>query len=92
MESINIAELSENSHEWEFSVTVGKTPKSTAHRVTVEKSYWSKLTTEKEKPEQLVERSFRFLLKRERKESILKSFNLKVIEEYFPEFRDEIKL
>lgn len=38
-------------------------------------------------PEALVEASFRFLLDREPKEAILRSFELPVIERYFPEYR-----
>jgi len=40
--------------------------------------------------ERLVEESFRFLLEREPKESILRSFDLPVIRRYFPEYADEI--
>ncbi len=42
-------------------------------------------------PESLIEKSFEFLLEREPKESILRSFELSVIERYFPEYRKEIK-
>jgi hypothetical protein len=38
-----------------------------------------------------VEESFRFLLEREPKESILRRFNLTVISRYFPEYEREIK-
>ena len=38
----------------------------------------------------LVEESFRFLLEREPKESILGRFELNVIARYFPEYPDEI--
>jgi len=41
--------------------------------------------------EALLEESFRFLLEREPKESILSSFDLPVIERYFPEFPEEIR-
>jgi hypothetical protein len=41
-------------------------------------------------PEELVLASFRFLLERERKESILREFDLDVIGRYFPEYRREI--
>ena len=37
-------------------------------------------------PEDLVRRSFEFLLRREPKESILREFELSVIQQYFPEF------
>ena len=42
-------------------------------------------------PERLIEQSFRFLLEREPKESILRSFELPVIERYFPEYPQEIR-
>lgn len=41
-------------------------------------------------PEDLVEASFRFLLEREPKESILRRFELPVIERYFPEYAARI--
>jgi hypothetical protein len=42
-------------------------------------------------PEKLVEASFEFLLERESKESILTSFDLSVIEQYFPEYPRRIR-
>lgn len=42
-------------------------------------------------PERLIEASFAFLLEREPKESILSSFDLPVIERYFPEYSAEIR-
>ncbi len=39
---------------------------------------------------ELVERSFDFLLERERPESILRRFDLSVIERYFPEYWSEL--
>jgi hypothetical protein len=41
--------------------------------------------------ERLLEASFRFLLEREPKESILPRFDLPVITRYFPEYPDEIR-
>jgi hypothetical protein len=41
-------------------------------------------------PDALVRESFRFLLEREAKESILRSFDLMVIGRYFSEYRREI--
>ena len=40
---------------------------------------------------ELVQASFRFLLDREPKESILREFELGVISRYFPEYREEIE-
>lgn len=42
-------------------------------------------------PEALIEESFRFLLEREPKESILARFELPVIARYFPEYPTEIR-
>ena len=42
-------------------------------------------------PAELVRRSFVFLLAREPKESILRSFDLPVIGRYFPEYEREIR-
>lgn len=40
--------------------------------------------------EHLIEASFQFLLEREPKESILSSFELRLIEQYFPEYPKNI--
>lgn len=42
-------------------------------------------------PSALVEQSFVFLLERESPETILRSFDLSVIERYFPEYEAEIR-
>jgi len=39
----------------------------------------------------LIIKSFEFLLLRESNQSILKEFNLEVINQYFPEYNNEIK-
>jgi hypothetical protein len=41
--------------------------------------------------ERLVEESFRFLLEREPKEAILRSLDLAVIADYFPEYPEEVR-
>jgi len=43
-------------------------------------------------PETLIEKSFEFLLEREPKESILRAFDLPVIEQYFPDYPKNIRL
>ena len=42
-------------------------------------------------PEELIRKSFEFLLEREPKESILSRFDLSVISRYFPEYEREIR-
>jgi len=64
---------------------------TTTHKVTVDPSYYEKLTGRRVPPEVLVEKSFQFLLERESNTSILRSFDLPVIGRYFPEYEKVIK-
>jgi hypothetical protein len=70
-----------------FRVAVTEAGSSTAHEVTVPDAARIVAGTS---PERLVEASFRFLLDREPKESILGSFDLSVIGRYFPEYPERI--
>ena len=62
----------------------------TTHRVTLAAEVYERLTGRACPPEELVRRSFEFLLERERKESILREFDITVISRYFPEYEREI--
>jgi len=53
--------------------------------------YYQILTGGEISREELIKRSFEFLLEREPKESILPKFNLKIIKNYFPEYEEKIK-
>jgi hypothetical protein len=64
---------------------------TTTHTVTVDPSYYQKLTGGRVSVEKLVEKSFEFLLERESNDSILRSFELPVISRYFPEYETTIK-
>ena len=64
---------------------------TTKHQVNVDPSYSERLTEGQVAPEKLVEKSFEFLLEREPNTSILRSFDLSVIGEYFPEYEGEIQ-
>jgi hypothetical protein len=75
---------------YECQVTVRERGSETRHRVTVRKTDYERLAGNKASPEELVTESFRFLLEREPKESILRSFDLTVIGRYFPEYEREI--
>ena len=63
---------------------------TTTHKVTVKAYYYEKLTGKRVTPEVLLEKSFRFLLDRESNTSILRSFDLPIIGQYFPEYEMEI--
>ena len=73
-----------------FEVTVVAAT-TTTHKVTLKSSYYEELTDKSVTPEVLVEKSFEFLLDRESNTSILRSFELPVIGQYFPEYEDVIK-
>jgi hypothetical protein len=62
----------------------------TQHSVTVTPEYYRKLTGGRVSAETLIEKSFEFLLERESNASILRSFDLPVIQRYFPEFERTI--
>ncbi|MCK5767709.1 MAG: hypothetical protein KAH35_04975 [Candidatus Atribacteria bacterium] len=77
----------EQKNQQEFIVKVeGK-----KHNVNLDDGYWQDLTGGKIGKEELIKKSFKFLLEREPKESILSRFNLRVISQYFPEFEEEIR-
>jgi hypothetical protein len=58
--------------------------------VTLRQADYERLSGSRADPETMVTESFRFLLEREPKESILRSFDLTVISRYFPEYEREI--
>lgn len=63
---------------------------STEHVVTVSRAEWERFGNAFRTPEELVEASLRFLLDRETKEQILRSFGLGQIGQYFPSYEREI--
>lgn len=62
------------------------------YKVTLSDDYWQKLTGGAIPKEELVKRSFDFLLEREGPESILKEFDLPLIGKYFPEYEKTVKI
>jgi len=81
---------SERDNGYEFEVTVEEGGSSTHHTVTLDQSDYERLARGGASPKELVAESFRFLLEREPKESILRSFDLTAISRYFPEYDQEI--
>ncbi|MFB6375512.1 MAG: hypothetical protein ABEN55_20880 [Bradymonadaceae bacterium] len=74
-------------NERQFEVTVDGTT-TTEHTVTVEPKYYRRLTGENVSREELVERSFEFLLDREPNTAILSEFELPDINDYFPAYEN----
>lgn len=76
--------------EGTYGVTVSSKT-ITTHRVSVRPTYYLKLTGGRMTIEDLLTRSFEFLLEREDNTSILPSFDLTVITQYFPEYESTIR-
>ena len=74
----------------EFQVEVSEGGETTTHQVTVPDGYEEELGVGDVALADLVHESFRFLLEREPREQIMRRFELRVIERYFPEYRTEI--
>lgn len=81
METIQVKQL--DSLHYEVKINA---PTPTIHRVTVNPDYGQKISNGKIPVEKLITLSFQFLLEREPNTSILRQFDLAVIERYFPEY------
>jgi hypothetical protein len=74
-----------------FRVRVTEAGSESIHEVTLDPKYSARLAGATARPEELIRKSFEFLLEREPKESILSRFDFSVISRYFPEYEREIK-
>ena len=83
---LTIESINQNS----FKVTVNK-ESTTEHLVLLNDNFYQSITNGKITKKDLIIKSFEFLLLRESNQSILKEFNLEVINQYFPEYNNEIK-
>lgn len=86
MATISVQRLTDTT----FRVEVLEGPSSTHHTVTVKAEDLQRYGGSVQ-PEVLLEKSFEFLLGRESKESILRSFDLPLIEQYFPDYPNTIR-
>jgi hypothetical protein len=77
--------------EGEFKVRVIEGTSESTHRVALKQDDYRRLSGGKIEPNELIRRSFEFLLAREPKESILPQFDLPLIGRYFPEYERELK-
>jgi hypothetical protein len=71
---------------WSCLVRVSEGASASEHTVRVTRDDLHRLAPGDTEPTDLVRRSFAFLLEREPKESILRSFDLPLIGRYFPEY------
>jgi len=90
MKEIDVRTL-EVADPFVFQVTIRDRTGATRHRVTLAKADYERLSAGEASPEAVVSESFRFLLEREPKEAILRSFELPVIGRYLPEYERTIR-
>jgi hypothetical protein len=83
-------ECSAVDNGWLACVTVTDHGSSREFEVAVSTAELARFAPDAAEPTDLVRRSFEFLLAREPKESILRSFGLSTIGRYFPEYEREI--
>jgi hypothetical protein len=76
---------------WSCTVRLSDGASATEHTVRVTASDLARLAPNATEPSDLIRHSFEFLLEREPKESILRSFGLPVIGRYFPEYERTIR-
>jgi len=69
----------------EFLVKVSAST-STEHHVTLTDAYWEQIWNSRLTKNEIVSRSFAFLLEREPNSSIMRTFDLPVIQRYFNEY------
>jgi hypothetical protein len=84
---IEVKGAGENS----YAVRVIEGKSESSHHVTLAEKDYARLTSGKVSRDELIRRSFEFLLEHESKESILERFDLAVISRYFPQYEREIK-
>lgn len=81
--------VSDDARAYRLTVRVREGRGETTHEVTLARELLTRLGGG-ESAEAFAKRCFAFLLEREPKESILRSFDVSVIARYFPEFEREI--
>jgi hypothetical protein len=80
----------EKSDGWTFRVVVKQDGTQTEHQVEMSQKFYQSLDTQAS-PEEVVRKSFEFLLENEPKEAILSQFNIEIISQYFPGYKQEIR-
>lgn len=88
--NIEVLEKKESTVGWQFKVRLTKGADPVDFEVELDSNYYQKLTDSIITPEELVKRSFQFLLKNESINSILKNFNLRDIQIYFPGYEEQV--
>lgn len=92
MYQIDVKELNDIGGVHVFAVSVTNEASTHTYTVELDEMYFMKLSQGSYPPEELVKKSFNFLLERESPEEILTEFNLSDIESYFLGYEDAMTL
>jgi hypothetical protein len=87
-DEINVA-CQRSAGGWQCRVWVGGDASATSHEVSLTQEDMRRLAPQST-PEELVRQSFRFLLEREPRTSIMRRFELPLISRFFAEYEEEI--
>lgn len=91
MSNLLISLSHKDEHGYLFEVHIKDPDSMTIHRIEISEAQYKDLTDGRTPPEALVEKSFKFLLSKEPKESILPVFNIADITQHFPDYLAFIK-
>ncbi|MDO8474541.1 MAG: hypothetical protein Q7S62_03310 [bacterium] len=91
MDAIHIDKKEDTADGWRFVVEVGPDFNKIGFVVFLDKDYWTELTGGKYSPDELVTRSFRFLLAREPRTSVQRSFHIRDIQRNFSTYEERMK-
>ncbi len=91
MTDVNISCTQRVNGVWSCTVEVAEGGTRTSHLVTVTAADIEKLSAGKASAEDLLRRTFAFLLARERKENILRHFPIMAVNDYFPEYEKDMR-
>ncbi|MCH8049927.1 hypothetical protein IIB51_00740 [Patescibacteria group bacterium] len=91
MWKIRINKSKESVTSWFFDVLVSQGDETYDYVVELNKEYYKKLTAERVPPRALIEQSFLFLLGNEPASTILKTFSLEEVADYFESFESTMQ-
>ncbi|OGD85965.1 hypothetical protein A2164_00470, partial [Candidatus Curtissbacteria bacterium RBG_13_35_7] len=91
-QKIEIKSKQKNPGGWDFVVSIIEDKEVLDFNVKLDDDYFSQLTNMQISPDELIKKSFMFLLRRKNKYTISKNFNLNDIAKPFPDFEEMIKV
>lgn len=90
-DGMRVTETSQREDGWTFLVELGHGEEMIEYWVDVDKDYWTRLTSRRIEPAELIAITFKFLLDKHSKELISRKFNLADVAGHFPMYEFEVK-